>query len=80
MVPHAIKIVLLNQLLPYSYPRVRVAFRYDQGFHCPALAKASSALQRLGEKRLSRQKSCLANVAEIGSSACLFDKRHSFPR
>jgi hypothetical protein len=33
MVSHGIRIVLLNQVLPYSYPRVRVAFRYDQGWN-----------------------------------------------
>ena len=41
MVPHVTSFVLFNQLLPYSYPRVRVAFRYYQGlktrrrFHTP---------------------------------------------
>jgi len=35
MVPHVTSLVLFNQLLPYSYPRVRVAFRYDHGWQTP---------------------------------------------
>jgi hypothetical protein len=35
MVPHITNLVLFNQLLPYSYPRVSVAFGYDQGWQTP---------------------------------------------